>query len=175
MLQTCTPPLHGLNIADTMFNTWQSINGTCTFSLSFSKLVVIVQSYTSKFHKWSPFINSRRLYMAEILPIRRKTLLWYNQSINQSFNPCADLEGGSGGSGPPWNLQSLISPILLAMKKNCYFSYLCTSTVIRQGWTPPEKIFWIRACNHILQVCPTLVNYLEKNYMCQEGKDNIKL
>ena len=23
------------------------------------------------------------------------------------------------------------------MKKNSYFSYLCTSTVIRQGWTPP--------------------------------------
>ena len=31
------------------------------------------------------------------------------------------------------------------MKKNNYFSYLCTSTVIRQGWTPPGKIFWIRA------------------------------
>ena len=30
--------------------------------------------------------------------------------------------GGGGGRDPPWNLQSLISPILLAMKKNCYFS-----------------------------------------------------
>ena len=29
---------------------------------------------------WSPFINGRRRYMAEILQIRRKTL--YNQSIN---------------------------------------------------------------------------------------------
>ena len=45
-----------------------------------------VQKYVklSKFyqyvHKSSPFINSRRRYMAEILPVRRKTL--YNQSIN---------------------------------------------------------------------------------------------
>ena len=31
------------------------------------------------FHKWSPFINSRCRYMAEILPIRCKTL--YNQLI----------------------------------------------------------------------------------------------
>ena len=47
------------------------------------------------------------------------------------------MRGSSGGVGwlrtPfPWNLQSLISPILLKMKKNSYFSYLCTSTVIRQ-------------------------------------------
>ena len=31
-------------------------------------------------------------------------------------NSCADLEGGRGGPDPPWNLQSLISPILLEMK-----------------------------------------------------------
>ena len=29
---------------------------------------------TSKFHKQSPFMNSRYCYMAEILPIRRKNL-----------------------------------------------------------------------------------------------------
>ena len=33
---------------------------------------------------------------------------------------------------PPWNLQSLTSLILLEMKQICYFSYLFTSTVIRQ-------------------------------------------
>ena len=32
------------------------------------------------------------------------------------YRPCADLEGG-GGPDAPWNLQSLISPILLEMKK----------------------------------------------------------
>ena len=55
--------------------------------------------------------------------------------------PCADLEGGGGLDPPPRNLQSLISPILLEMKKNSSFSYLCTLTVIRQGWTPPGKLF----------------------------------
>ena len=46
------------------------------------------------------------------------------------------MRGFRGGGGPdpppPWNLQSLISPILLEMKKNSYVSYLFTSTVIRQ-------------------------------------------
>ena len=37
---------------------------------------------------------------------------------------CADLEGGSGGPDPPWNLQSLISPILLKMKKIVIF-HIC--------------------------------------------------
>ena len=58
--------------------------------------------------------------------------------------PCADL-GGGVRTPPPRNLQCLISPILLEMKKISYFSYLCTSTAIRQGWTPPGKFFWIRA------------------------------
>ena len=49
--------------------------------------------------------------------------------------------GGSGGPDPPWNLQSLTGN-----EKISNFSYLCTSTVIRQGWNPPEKIFWICAC-----------------------------
>ena len=35
---------------------------------------------TSKLHIWSPFINSRRRFMTEVLLIRCKTL--YNQSIN---------------------------------------------------------------------------------------------
>ena len=50
--------------------------------------------------------------------------------------------GGGGGGGGVRNLQRLILPILLETKKNSYFSYLCTSTVIRQGWTPlPWKNF----------------------------------
>ena len=36
----------------------------------------------------------------------------------------ADLEAGSGGPDPPWNLQSLISPILLSMKKLVIF-HIC--------------------------------------------------
>ena len=39
---------------------------------------------TSKFQNWSHLTNSRRRYMAEILPIRRKTLS--NQSTNHTVN-----------------------------------------------------------------------------------------
>ena len=39
---------------------------------------------------------------------------------------------GVGGSDPPWNLQSLISQILLEMKKIVIFHISATSTVIRQ-------------------------------------------
>ena len=44
----------------------------------------------------------------------------------RDISACADLEGGGGGmgSGPPWNLQSLISPILLEMKK-LYIFHIC--------------------------------------------------
>ena len=40
---------------------------------------------------------------------------------------CADREGGGvgrGGPDPPWNLQRLISPILLEMKKLVIF-HIC--------------------------------------------------
>ena len=66
-----------------------------------------------------------------------------NQAISKYS--CADLEWGSRGSGPP-NPSPLefaklnIADITGNEKKNNYFSYLCTSTVIRQGWTPLEKI-----------------------------------
>ena len=39
-------------------------------------------------------------------------------------------------AGPPWNLHSLISSILLEMKKLVIF-HICALPVIRQGWTPP--------------------------------------
>ena len=59
---------------------------------------------------------------------------------------CADLEWGSGGSGPPpLEFANLNIADITGNKKISYFSYLCTSTVIRQGWTPPGKIFWIHA------------------------------
>ena len=48
-----------------------------------SRLVRAVRE-TSKFPNLSLLTNSRRRYMAEISPIRRKTLI--KQSINQSFN-----------------------------------------------------------------------------------------
>ena len=44
--------------------------------------------------------------------------------------------GGGGGPGgpdpPPGNLQSLISPILLEMKKISYFSYLCIGPTLEK-------------------------------------------
>ena len=37
----------------------------------------------------------------------------------------------------------------------------CTSTVIRQGWTPPGKIFWIRACTINLNTSQSkVISYL---------------
>ena len=74
---------------------------------------------------------------------------------------CADLEGGLGGSGPPppWNLQSLISPILLEMKKISYFSYLCTSTVIRQGWIPPPPS-WKNVLDPRLYISDIFFNFI---------------
>ena len=41
-----------------------------------------------------------------------------------SLRTCADLEGGCGVRTSPWNLQSLISPILLEMKKLVIF-HIC--------------------------------------------------
>ena len=35
---------------------------------------------------WSHLTNSRRRYMAEILPIRRNTIQSINQTINQAIN-----------------------------------------------------------------------------------------
>ena len=44
---------------------------------------------------------------------------------------CADLEGGSGGP-PPLQFAKLNIADITGNEKNSYFSYLCTSTVIRQ-------------------------------------------
>ena len=103
---------------------------------------------------------------------------------------CADLEGGSKGARPPplWNLQSFISPILLEMKKLVIFhicarihSYtsnrinpknnnhitsiqeflcVCNGFFLSYGWTPPGKIFWIRACILHLYVISRLTDNL---------------
>ena len=51
----------------------------CSQWISMKSRLVRAARETSKFHKSSLFNNSRRRYMAEILPIRRKTL--YHKSI----------------------------------------------------------------------------------------------
>ena len=64
--------------------------------------------------------------------------------------------GGLGGPDPLWNLQSLISPILLEMKKLVIF-HICAllQLYVKQNQSylrldpPPGKIFWIRACGDI--------------------------
>ena len=84
-------------------------------------------------------------------------------------NACADLEGG-GGAGPPPPLEfaKLNIAEIAGNEKISYFSYLCTSTVIRQGWTPPGKIFWIRSWIKIkfsiyrMDHCPSESSYLTK-------------
>ena len=50
--------------------------------------------------------------------------------------------GGSGGSGPPppWNLQSLISPILLEMKKIVIF-HICALPQLYVKVGPPLEKF----------------------------------
>ena len=54
--------------------------------------------------------------------------------------------GGVGGPDPPpLEFAKLTIAGITGNEKINYFSYLCTSTVIRQGWTPLGKIFWIRA------------------------------
>ena len=53
-----------------------------TQKISLKSRIVRAARGTSKFQNWSHLTNSRRRYMAEILPIRRKTLS--NQSVNQS-------------------------------------------------------------------------------------------
>ena len=68
---------------------------------------------------------------------------------------CRHNIGILGGLSPNFNLLLDLPPSLELAKLNIaditgnekisYFSYLCTSTVIRQGWTPPGKIFWIGA------------------------------
>ena len=49
--------------------------------------------------------------------------------------------GGGGGSGPPLEFAKLNIDDITGNEKNSYFSYLCTSTVIRQGWTPIMEKF----------------------------------
>ena len=49
--------------------------------ISMKRRLVRAASEISKFQNWSHLTNSHRRYMAEILPIRRKTLS--NQSINR--------------------------------------------------------------------------------------------
>ena len=60
---------------------------------------------------------------------------------NTKYIACADLEGGSGGSGPPLEFAKLNIDDITGNEQISYFSYLCISTVIRQGWTPPWKNF----------------------------------
>ena len=47
--------------------------------------------------------------------------------------------GGAGGPGPPLEFAKLNIADIAGNEKISYFSFLCTSTVIRQGWTPLEK------------------------------------
>ena len=76
-------------------------------------------------------------YFFLVVNIKNQMIFFYNKLYNcfspfsfllfllcsnrdyKYLSPCADLEGGRGGGGPapPWNLQSLISPISLEMKK----------------------------------------------------------
>ena len=78
-------------------------------------------------------------------------LLYFN--IISRFMRGSRGGGGLGGPAPPWNLQSLISPILLEMKKLVIF-HICAllqlyvkqnQSYLRLDPPPPGKIFWIRA------------------------------
>ena len=81
---------------------------------------------------------------------------WF--SISTAY---ADLEGS-------WNLQSLISPILLEMKKLVIF-HICAlpQLYVKVGPPPPPgKIFWIRACtvlHHLHHVMGVRFSQLHKD------------
>ena len=65
---------------------------------------------------------------------------------------CADLEGGSGGPNPPWNLQSLISPILLEMKKVVIF-HICALPQLYDKVGPPLEKFSGSAPVGLINTC----------------------
>ena len=49
------------------------------------------------------------------------------------------MGGGPDPPPPPLEFAKLIIAEITENEKNSYFSYLCTSAVKRQGWTPLEK------------------------------------
>ena len=65
---------------------------------------------------------------------------------------------------PPLEFAKLNIADIIGNEKNSSFSHVCTSTVIRQtesillkfGPPPPEKISWIRACEHRQYICTKL-------------------
>ena len=95
--------------------------------------------------------SSRFAFSRQILWCSRLCLPYRETHISnlESFQTsCADLEGESGGGREtPPGICILNIADITGNEKFSYFSYLCTSTVICQGWIPPPgKIFWIRAC-----------------------------
>ena len=109
---------------------------------SFSELRNALKKYSYTHGSWAPKNSATGEWLSWYLKSIFKTNI---QFFYYCYLTCADLEGvGVGGSDPPpWNLQSLISPVLPEMKKISYFSYLCTSTVIRQteSMDPPLEKF----------------------------------
>ena len=67
--------------------------------------------------------------------------------------------GGVGGSGPPLEFAKLNIADITGNEKISYFSYLCTSTVKRQGWTPPWK-------NYLDPRLHVYMFYLETIFIC---------
>ena len=63
-----------------------------------------------------------------------------------------DTGGGRGGPAPPWNLQSLISPILLEMKKLVIF-YICALPQLYVKVGPPLEKFSGSALDSTIYGC----------------------
>ena len=58
---------------------------------------------------------------------------------------CADLEGGSGGSGPPLEFAKRNIADITGNEKISYFSYFALPLLYIKVGPPPGKNFWIRA------------------------------
>ena len=80
--------------------------------------------------------------------------------------------GGGGGGGrappppdPPMEFAKLNIADITGTGKISYFSYLCTSTVIRQGCPPPWKNFLDPRLQRIGEVCGIggLCTYIAQN------------
>ena len=91
------------------------------------------------------YVYEFRLLRSGIPLDNREICIFRGKRTTSREPPCADLGwGGGAGTPPPPEFAKLNIADITGNEKISYFSYLCTPTFIRQSWTHPGKIFWIR-------------------------------
>ena len=86
-------------------------------------------------------------------------------------------KGGSGGGPSPLEFAKLNIADITRNEKIIYFSYLCTSTIIRQGWTPPprKKILDPRLEIHVPTFALIYYKLLKIYFLFQFGQRSISM